>query len=125
YALVDMLDGLPLAIELAAARMRIMPLPELQARMRERLQVLVSRRGRHDRQATLRATFDWSWELLDKAERTAFAQLSVFSGGFALDAAERIVDLSSSETNAATIDVLQSLVEKSLVRRVSARRFDL
>jgi hypothetical protein len=62
--LVALLDGLPLAIELAAARVRVMPPRTLLRRMNERFKVLASKGGRHDRQATLRAAFDWSWDLL-------------------------------------------------------------
>ena len=86
--LVKLLDGLPLAIELAAARVRVMPPRTLLARMGERFKLLASKGGRHDRQATLRATFDWSWDLLPTAEKAALAQLSVFEGGFTLEAAE-------------------------------------
>ena len=123
--LIRLLDGLPLAIELAAARVRVMPPHVLLARMSERFKLLASTAGRQDRQATLRATFDWSWELLTRAEKVALAQLSVFEGGFALDAAEAVVDLSDVDDPVWTVDALQSLVEKSFVRQLSDERFDL
>jgi predicted ATPase/class 3 adenylate cyclase/Tfp pilus assembly protein PilF len=123
--LVALLDGLPLAIELAAARVRVMPPRTLLARMSERFKLLSTTGGRADRQATLRATFDWSWELLSAAEKAALAQLSVFEGGFALEAAEAVLDLSVVDDPPWPLDVLQSLVEKSLVRQVRDDRFEL
>jgi len=92
--LVKLLEGLPLAIELAAARVRVMPPRMLLARMTQRFKLLASGGGRVDRQATLRAVFDWSWDLLSLPEKTALAQLSVFEGGFTLESAEAILDLS-------------------------------
>jgi predicted ATPase/class 3 adenylate cyclase len=123
--LVDLLDGLPLAIELAASRVRVMPPRQLLARMGERFNLLRSSGGRSDRQATLSATLDWSWDLLSPPERTALAQLSVCEGGFTLEAAEAVLDLSAFDSTPWVVDVLQSLVQKSLVRNVSVRRFDL
>jgi predicted ATPase/class 3 adenylate cyclase/Tfp pilus assembly protein PilF len=124
-ALVRMLDGLPLAIELAAARVRVMPPRTLLARMTERFKLLSSMGGRIDRQATLRAVFDWSWDLLSPPEKAALAQLSVFEGGFTLDAVEAVLDLSLFDDVPWAVDVLQSLVQKSLVRAVADDRFDL
>ena len=123
--LVKMLDGLPLAIELAAARVRIMSPRVLLSRMNERFKLLWSAGGRRDRQATLRATFDWSWELLTPAERRALAALSVFEGGFTLASAEAVVDLSTVDGSPWLLDVLQGLVDKSFVRRLADDRFDL
>jgi len=123
--LVKLLDGLPLAIELAAARVRLMPPRTLLARMGERFRLLATSGGRQDRHATLRATIDWSWDLLSPAERSALAQLSVFEGGFTQEAAEAIVDLSACDQAPWIVDVLQSLVDKSLVRAVGRDRFDL
>jgi len=122
--LVALLDGLPLALELAASRMRVLPPAQLLPRMGERFNVLTSARGRHDRQATLRATLDWSWDLLTAPERAALAQLSVFENGFTLDAAQAVIDLSGSP-NAWLVDVVQSLADKSLLRMVGDSRFDL
>jgi predicted ATPase/class 3 adenylate cyclase/Tfp pilus assembly protein PilF len=123
--LVEMLDRLPLAIELAAARGRTVAPADQIKRMGERFRLLASRSGRHDRQATLRATLDWSWDLLSEPDRSALAQLSVFEGGFTLDAVEAVVDLSGFSPEPWAGDSLQSLVEKSLVRRVNSRRFEL
>jgi predicted ATPase/class 3 adenylate cyclase/tetratricopeptide (TPR) repeat protein len=123
--LVKLLDGLPLAIELAAARVRVMPPRALLQRMSERFSVLVSGGGRRDRQATLRAAFDWSWDLLSAPERAALAQLSVFEGGFSVQAVEGTLDLAPHAGPLAPLDALQSLVEKSLVRRLSDDRFTL
>ena len=122
--LMTLLDGLPLAIELAAARVRVMPTRTIVLRMTERFSLLASAGGRLDRQATLRTTFDWSWELLSLYEKAALAQLSVFEGGFTLAAAESVLDLSPYGTVPWPVDVLQSLVDKSLVR-YAGDRFDL
>jgi len=124
-ALVKLLDGLPLAIELAAARARALTPRALLARMSERFKLLISSGGRHDRQATLRATFDWSWDLLNPAEKTALAQLSVFEGGFTMEAAEGVIDLDALPDAPWALDVIHSLVDKSFVRRVGEERFDL
>jgi predicted ATPase/class 3 adenylate cyclase/tetratricopeptide (TPR) repeat protein len=123
--LVALLDGLPLAIELAAARVRVMPPRMLLARMSERFKLLASKGGRLDRQSTLRAAFDWSWELLTPPEKATLAQLSVFEGGFTLEAAEGVLDLSGCDDAPWTVDVVQSLVDKSFVRSRSEDRFDL
>ena len=123
--LVKLLEGLPLAIELAAARVRLMPPRTLLLRMSERFKLLSSAGGRLDRQATLRAVFDWSWDLLSLPEKAAMAQLSVFEGGCTLEAVEAILDLSPYDNAPWPMDALQSLVQKSLVRRVTDERFDL
>jgi predicted ATPase/class 3 adenylate cyclase/Tfp pilus assembly protein PilF len=123
--LVRLLEGLPLAIELAAARVRVMPPRMLLLRMSERFKLLASTGGRGDRQATLRAVFDWSWDLLSLPEKAALAQLSVFEGGFKLEAVEAILDLSAYDNAPWPMDALQSLVHKSLVRQVTDDRFDL
>jgi len=123
--LVTLLDGLPLAIELAAARVRVMPPRTLLARMSERFKLLAASGGRRDRQATLRTTFDWSWEMLSAPEKSALAQLSVFEVGFTLEAAEAVLDLSGFDDPPWAVDVVQSLVDKSLVRPLGERRFGL
>jgi predicted ATPase len=123
--LVDLLDRLPLAIELAAARARVVPPADQVRRMGERFKLLSSRGGRHDRQATLRATLDWSWDLLTAAEQSALAQLAVFERGFTLEAAEAVLDTADLADAPWAADLVQSLVEKSLVRRLHTRRFDL
>src|SRR5919197_54747 len=107
------LDGLPLAIELAAPRVRVLSPAALLRRLDDRLKLLTG--GAHDldeRQRTLRATIEWSYELLPDAERALFAQLSVFVGGCRLDAAEALC-----KGDLEILDGLQSLVENSLLRR--------
>ena len=126
HELVALLDQLPLAIELAAARVGILPPKKLLARMADRFRLLAAVGGsRTDRHATLRSTLDWSWGLLTPWEQSALAQLSVFDGGFDLEAAEFVVDLTSFADAPWAMDAVQSLLEKSLVRRVSDERFDL
>ncbi|SDZ41134.1 Predicted ATPase [Amycolatopsis xylanica] len=104
------LDGLPLAIELAAARVRSLPLGEIAVRLDDRFQLL-SRGSRTavPRHRTLRAAVEWSWELLDAEEQQLARRLTVFSGGATLEAAEEIVGVPD------TVDVLTGLVDKSLV----------
>lgn len=118
-ALVRRLDQLPLAIELAAPRVRVMSLPQLLHRLEARLELLSSSERRDTRSANLRANLDWSWELLDEEGRRGLAQLSVFEGGFTLGAAEAVLGGSQG------FDVVQTLVDRSLVRRVDEDRFDL
>jgi predicted ATPase/Tfp pilus assembly protein PilF len=120
--LTQRLDGLPLAIELAAARVRTMPPALLLQRMSQRFDLLLSRGGRPDRQATLRAALDWSWDLLDEVERSLLAQLSVFQGGFNTAALEAVVELPAGRS---AIDLLGALVDKSLVRPLEGGRFGL
>lgn len=122
HQLVVTLDGLPLAIELAAARVRVMPPQLLLQRMHSRFDLLRSREGRPDRQATLQATLDWSWDLLDAAERSVLAQLSVFQGSFGIGAVEAVVQLAQPGP---VVDVLEALVDKSLVRLLEGHRFGL
>jgi predicted ATPase/class 3 adenylate cyclase len=122
--LVEMLDRLPLAIELAAARAQLMPPQVLLQRIGERFRLLTARQGRGDRQVTLRATLDWSWDLLSTAEQSALAQISVFEGGFTLSAAEAVIDLSRSSADTWVGDIVQTLVEKSLIRRAQNHRFE-
>jgi predicted ATPase len=123
--LVAVLHGLPLAIELAAARVRVMPPRLLLLRMSERFKLLASKSGRLDRQLTLRAAFDWSWDLLPPHEKAALAQLSVFEGGFTLEAAEAVIDLAAFEDAPWTVDAVHALVDKSFVRPRGDDRFDL
>src|SRR6478672_4553720 len=109
------LEQLPLALELAAARARVLSPVQLLERLSSRLDLLKAGRGVDARQQTLRATIEWSHELLDDEEKQLFAQLAVFAGGWTLDAAEHVC-----ETD---VDVLQSLVDKSLVRALAGGRF--
>ena len=109
------LDGIALAIELAAARIKILSPAQLRERLDERFRILTG--GSRDvlpRQQTLRALIDWSYDLLSEDERRAFERLAIFSGGWTLEAAERVA---SDEHGDALdlLDILESLVEKSLV----------
>ena len=114
--IVKLLDGLPLAIELAAARIVVLSPSQLLVRLRDRFKLLTGRRG-VIRQSTLRAAIDWSWELLSAWEQVAMEQCSVFEGGFALAAAEAVIDLSGWPEAPPVIDAMQALVDKSLLRR--------
>lgn len=113
---VQLLDGLPLAIELAAARVRVLAPARLVERLHDRFALLGAGRGPVQRQATLRAAIDWSWELLAPWEQAALAQCSVFDGGFTLEAAEAVLDCSAWPQAPPPIDAIQALVDKSLLR---------
>ncbi|HEY2558764.1 MAG TPA: tetratricopeptide repeat protein [Caldimonas sp.] len=113
--IVQLVDGLPLAIELAAARARVMSLGQIAERMSHRFRVLVGARG-SDRQATMRAAIDWSWNLLTAWEQSALAMCSVFEGGFTLRAAEAVVDLAGWSNAPPVADVVESLIDKSVLR---------
>ncbi len=89
--LVAKLEGLPLAIELCAARVRTLGLSELSERLGRRFETLVDRGARAPRQATLEAAIDWSWQLLDSTARSALGQCAVFRGSFDLEAAENVI----------------------------------
>jgi predicted ATPase len=109
------LDGIPLAIELAAARVRSLGLPELQSRLGDRFRLLRGAgRGSIERHQTLRATVAWSYQLLSEAERLLFDRLSVFAGGFDLRAAEAVGGSGPVEQHD-IVDLLAALVDKSLV----------
>jgi predicted ATPase/DNA-binding CsgD family transcriptional regulator len=110
------LDGIPLAIELAAARLRVMPAGELEARLDERFSLLTGgSRAALPRQQTLRAMAEWSWELLTGAERAVLARLSTFAGGFGLAAAE-VVAACPQVPAGGVLGHLGALVDKSLVQ---------
>lgn len=121
--LVELLDGLPLAIELAAGRIGTLSPRAMLARIHQRFSLLAARGGRLKRQYTLRAAFDWSWDLLAPDEQALLAQASVFSGGFTLDAAEAVF-APDAAGGIGVLDTLQSLVDKSLVR-LQRDRFNL
>jgi predicted ATPase/tetratricopeptide (TPR) repeat protein len=109
------LDGMPLAIELAAARLRTMSLDQLANRLDDRFRLLTGgSRTALPRHRTLRAVIDWSWELLTDAERTVLRRLSVFSGGASLEAAERVCAGAGVEADD-VLELLTALTEKSLV----------
>jgi predicted ATPase/class 3 adenylate cyclase/Tfp pilus assembly protein PilF len=123
-ALMSLLDRLPLAIELAAARACVMPPAAMLLRMGERFKLLVRRGERHDRQNTLRATLDWSWELLSPGEKAALMQLAVFEAGIPMEAAEAVVGPGLPDPGEWVPDLLQGLMEKSLLLG-GAQRFEL
>ena len=109
------LDGLPLAIELAAARVKMLTLEEIARRLDDRFGLLVQgSRTALPRHQTLRATIDWSYELLPEKEQILLRRLSVFVGGFTLEAAE-VVTMGEDIAHTQVIDLLGSLISKSLV----------
>jgi predicted ATPase/serine/threonine protein kinase len=113
------LDGLPLAIELAAARLKILPPSSLLARIESRLELLTG--GACDvpaRQQTLRRTIDWSYELLTPSERTLFARLSVFAGGCTLEAVEAVCN-TREDLEFDVFDGIASLIDKSLLKQIA------
>jgi predicted ATPase len=107
------LDDMPLAVELAAARTGALTPAQILARVSLRLDLLRGGRDADPRQQTLRATIEWSYELLSEEEQQLFARLSVFAGGCTLEAAEAVAG--------ADLDTLQSLLEKSLLRFTNGR----
>ena len=107
-ALCRRLDSLPLGVELAAARAKVLSPAQILERLSQSADLLKGGRDADPRQQTLRATIGWSYDLLTSTEQTLFRRLSVFVGGCTLEAAEEVC--------AADVDTLQSLVEKSLVR---------
>ena len=109
------LDGIPLAIELAAARVRALSLERIVQGLEDRFRLLVGGdRAALPRQQTLRALIDWSYETLSEAERTLLRRLAIFAGGWTLDAAEAIVAFGDVRTDD-VLDVQTALVEKSLI----------
>ncbi|MGK5636912.1 BTAD domain-containing putative transcriptional regulator [Streptomyces sp. URMC 126] len=116
------LDGMPLAIELAAARLRTLSVDQLAARLDDRFRLLTGgSRTALPRHRTLRAVVDWSWELLTDAERTVLRRLSVFAGGATLEAAERVcadpaADAAGTVRRDEVLELLTALTEKSLLR---------
>ena len=114
----ERLDRLPLALELASTRVKLMSTAQMLSRLEQRLDLLgKGRRDAPDRQATMRATIGWSYDLLPEEEQALFRELGVFAGSFELEAAEAVC--------CADLDDLQSLIEKSLLRRDGHGRFFL
>jgi predicted ATPase/class 3 adenylate cyclase len=112
-ALCRALDDMPLAIELAAARASVLTPVQILERLSQRLDLLKGGRDADPRQRTLRSTIEWSHDLLDPDEQRLFGRLAVFVGGCTFETAEQVAD--------ADLDTLQSLVDKSLVRRTDDR----
>jgi predicted ATPase/class 3 adenylate cyclase len=114
--IIARLDGLPLAIELAATRTKVLTPQAMLPRLQQRLSILTAgARTLPERQRTLRDAIAWSYDLLDAAERRLFARLSVFAGGWTLESAEVVCD--PADLGLDVLDGLTSLVDKSLVRR--------
>jgi predicted ATPase len=112
-SIVRRLDGLPLAIELAAARTAVMSPADILSRLGKDLDVLAVRaRGVPDRHRTLRAAMDWSWALLTRSEQAALAQCALFRGTFSLEGASAVIDVPEP------LDILESLRSKSWLRAV-------
>ncbi len=112
--LVERLDGMPLAIELAAGRAAVLSPSQILERLDKRLDLLKGdATDRTDRQATLRGAIDWSWDLLSEEERSVFRQCGAFVGGFSLEAAEAVV---ASDVD--VVDAIQALKSKSLLRTI-------
>ena len=113
--IVERVDGMSLAIELAAARTQMLRPRQILERLEQRFRLLSSgRRDQTARQSTLEGAIDWSWDLLSDVERSALTQCSVFRGGFDLDAAEAVIDLQPWDVW--PMDVVQALVQQSLIR---------
>ncbi|MER7083472.1 BTAD domain-containing putative transcriptional regulator, partial [Saccharopolyspora kobensis] len=119
------LDGIPLALELAANRVRALDVHEMVTRLDNRFRLLASgHRGAPPRQQTLTALIDWSWELLDDAERTVLRRLAIHQGGCTLEGAESVCAATGDLGEALIADVVARLVDQSLVQQ-SGRRYRL
>ena len=115
-AICRRLDGLPLAIELAAVRLRVMSVEQILHRLTDRFTLLTTgSRGAPSRQQTLLGSIDWSYDLCTRVEREMWGRLTVFAGGFELDAAEGIC--SGGMTPEQVVDVVASLIDKSILLR--------
>ncbi len=112
--LVERLDGIPLAIELASAHINMFGLQGLRKNIAQQLDILRGPRDAVPRQATLRSAISWSWQLLTAPEKRVLAESSRFSGGFSLEAALSV--LSEGDDTLKTITILQSLCDKSMIR---------
>ena len=113
----EQLDGLPLAIELAAARTAVLHVDEIAARLGQRLRLLRNTSGDDERHHTLKATLDWSYELLDADEQRLFATLGCFAGGFDLEALVAVSELDEFDA----VDLVEGLIAKSLVETTQSR----
>lgn len=115
--LTHQLDGLPLAIELAAARIKLFTPAAMLTRLERQFEFLTSSgRDRPERHRTLRAAIDWSYGLLDENERKVFQRMAVFDGGFTLESAEAV--LTTPDESLDVVAALESLIDKSLLRLV-------
>ncbi len=124
--LVRRLDGAPLAIELAAARANVLRPSEMLPLLAARFRLLSSPwSARTERHRTLRATLDWSWDLLQPWEKAALAQCAAFAGGFTLAAADSVVDLSDHADAPWVVGAVQRLLDQSWLARTGEGRFHL
>ena len=124
--IVQALEGLPLSIELAAARLRLLTAEQIRNRLTDQFRLLAG--GKQGRHASLRSTLDWSWDLLEVPEREVISQASVFEGGFTLDAAEQVLRLPDSANSPDILDLVQSLLDKSWLHTTvhhGVPRFDM
>src|SRR5262249_39039085 len=108
------LDGIPLAVELAAGRIRELSAPQIAARLDERFELLTRGASSTTHQQTLRAAVDWSHGLLSGAERVVLARLSVFAGGWDLEAAEQVCS-GGTVAERTILDLLRGLIDKSWI----------
>ncbi len=109
------LDGIPLAIELAAARVKVLPVPQILGRLEDRFRLLTTgASGSLERQQTLRAAVDWSYDLLEEQEQQLFQRISVFAGGLSLEGAESVC-AGNGIGEEEILDLLAHLVDKSLL----------
>ena len=116
------LEGLPLAIELAAARTRILAPSEILSKLESRLKFLTGgARDLPERQRTMQGAIDWSYDLLDENEKAIFRRLSVFSGSFSVEAAEAVCNSGNAGGEVDVVDEVSSLLDKSLVIRVEGK----
>jgi predicted ATPase len=114
----QMVEGIPLGVELAAAWVQIRSCQEIAQEIEHNLDVLTTRlRGVTERHQSIRATFEHSWQLLSPAEKSLLARLSVFQGGFQWEAAVAVAD--------ASLSTLSALLDKSLIRQISSDRYDM
>ena len=121
-AICSRLDGLPLAIELAAARIKILSPSSLRSKLEDSLDLLAGgSRDRPERQKTMRGAVMWSYDLLSPQEKQVFRELAVFSGGFRFDSAESVCETSAYTHALDLVDVVSSLIDKSLLIQKDSR----
>jgi predicted ATPase len=117
---VDRLEGNPLALELAAGRLKVLSPRQLRDRLAQGFDVLTGRRrGVPERQTAFEKAIEWSWQMLEPAEQATLAQAAIFRGGFSMEAAEAVIDLAGYR-DTDVIDALESLCDKSLLRRTAS-----
>lgn len=121
HQIIEQLDGIPLAIELAASRIGILPPEQILERLKKRFDLLRRARSGHThRHDSMRGAIDGSWEMLTPWERDAFVQLAVFRGGFSLAAAEAVLDVSHHAEAPPLLDIIQLLFTRSLIHSRSS-----